>query len=170
MLIAQVLAGGLLLAFGRRLFWLFVAACGFAIGLRLTNHLLVTRSDWRALIVALAAGVLGALLALFFQHLAIGVAGFLAGALIAVGVLDRLGLHGDASFWIAFVIGGVLGAVLIKIIFDWSLIALSSLAGSSLIVEALQLRKMPEFLLWLLLFGIGVALQVAQMRRKARSP
>ncbi len=170
MLVVQVIAGGLLLAFGRRLFWLFVAACGFAVGLRLTNQFLVTRSDWLALIVALAAGVFGALLALFFQHLAIGVAGFLAGALIAVGVLDRLGLQGDVSFWIAFVIGGVLGAVLIKIVFDWSLIALSSVAGSSLIVEALQLREGPEFLLWLLLLGIGVAVQVAQMHRKVRSP
>jgi hypothetical protein len=170
MLIAQVLAGGVLLAFGRRLFWLFVAACGFAVGLRLTNQFLVTRSDWLALVVALAAGVLGALLALFFQHLAIGVAGFLAGALIAVGLFDRLGFQGDASFWIAFVIGGVLGAVLMKIIFDWSLIALSSLAGSSLIVEALGLKEMPEFLLWLLLLGLGVALQVAQMRRTVRSP
>ena len=28
--VAQLVAGGLLLAFGRRLFWLFVAACGFA--------------------------------------------------------------------------------------------------------------------------------------------
>jgi len=170
MLVAQVIAGALLLAFGRRLFWLFVAVCGFAVGLRLTNQFLVTRSDWLALIVALAAGLFGALLALFFQHLAIGVAGFLAGALIAAGVLDRLGFQGDPSFWIAFVIGGVLGAVLIKIIFDWSLIALSSLAGSSLIVEALQLRERPEFLLWLLLLGLGVAVQVAQMRRNIRAP
>lgn len=170
MVIAQVLAGGLLLVFGRRLFWLFVAACGFAVGLRLTNQFLVTRSDWLALIVALAAGVLGALLALFFQHLAIGVAGFLAGALIAVRLLDRLGVQGDASFWMAFVIGGVLGAVLMKIVFDWSLIGLSSLAGSSLIVEALRLKEMPEFLLWLLLLVLGVAVQVAQMRRKVRSP
>lgn len=167
--VGHLLVGGLLLAFGRRLFWLFVAVCGFAVGLRLTDWFVGTRSEWLDLIVALAVGVLGALLALFFQHLAIGVAGFFAGALIAVRLLDRLGFQGDVLFWIALVIGGVLGCILMKIVFDWSLIGLSSLAGSSLIVEALRWRDMPGFLLWLLLFVLGVAVQVAQFRRTRRS-
>jgi hypothetical protein len=162
--VGDLLVGGLLLAFGRRLFWLFVAACGFAVGLRLTDRFVGTRSDWLNLIVALAVGVLGALLALFFQHLAIGVAGFFAGALIAVRLLDSLGFQGDVLFWMALVIGGVLGSVLMKIVFDWSLIGLSSLAGSSVIVEALRLKGAPGFLLWLVLIGLGVAVQAAQTR------
>ncbi len=170
LVVAHLAAGALLLAFGRRLFWLFVAACGFAVGLTLTNRFLEARSDRLALIVALAMGLLGALFALLFQRLAIGVAGFLAGALIAVHLLDRLDLGGVVFFWMGFVIGGVLGAVLMKTVFDWSLIGLSSLAGSSLIIEALQLREMPGFLLWLVLLVLGVATQVAQMRRKARLP
>jgi len=168
MLIAQIIAGGLLLAFGRRLFWLFVATCGFAVALTLTSRFFVTWSGWLALIVSLAAGVLGAMLALLVQRLAIGVAGFLAGALISIHLLDTLGLQGGVVFWMAFVIGGVLGAVLMETVFDWSLIGLSSLAGSSLIVEALRFREMLGFLLWLTLLVGGVTVQVAQMRHKER--
>jgi hypothetical protein len=164
MLVAHMLAGGLLLAFGRRLFWFFVAACGFAAGITLTNRFLETRSDWLALIVGLVVGVLGGLLALFFQRLAIGVAGFLAGSLIAVRLLDRLGFQEGPFFWIALVIGGIVGAVLMKLVFDWSLIVLSCLAGSSLVVEALLLREMPGLLLWLILLAVGITAQAAQMR------
>jgi len=169
MLVAHLLAGGSLLVFGRRLFWLFVAACGFAVGLTLANRFVLTRSDWLALIVAIAAGALGALIAVVFQRLAIGVAGFLAGVLIAVRLLDALDLRAGALFWIAVVIGGVLGAVLMETVFDWSLIGLSSLAGSSVIVEALRLKGAPGFLLWLVLIGLGVAVQAAQTRHTAQS-
>ena len=167
MLIANLLAGGLLLAFGRRLFWLFVAACGFAVALTLTNRFLETWPDWLAILTGLGIGVLGALLALFFQWLAIGVAGFLAGALIATRLLDALGLEGAVLFWIALLIGGLCGAALMEIVFDWGLVGLSCLVGSSLIVKALQVREVPGILLWLSLFVLGVAIQVAQRHPRA---
>jgi len=168
MLVVQALVGGLLLTFGRRLFWLFVAACGFAIGLTLTTRFSTVRSEWLTLVVALGAGALCALLAVFFQRLAIGVAGFLAGALIVGNLFTALDLKEGIFFWVAFGIGGVLGATLMGVLFDWGLIALSSLAGSSLIVEVLQLPVLPGFLIWLALLGLGITVQVAQMRQRNR--
>jgi len=170
MLIAQLLAGGLILTFGRRLFWLFVAACGFTVGLSLASRLLPTQPEWLVLLIGVAIGVLAALLAVFFQRVAIGVAGFLAGAVIASNLLGILALQGDAFFWVAFGIGGVLGAVVMEIVFDWGLIALSAFAGSSLVVGALQLPIRPACLLWLALLGLGLAAQIAQMRQQGRLP
>lgn len=46
MLVSQLLVGVVLLLFGRRLFWLFVAACGFAVGLNLAPQLTSTQSEW----------------------------------------------------------------------------------------------------------------------------
>ncbi len=167
MLLAQVLAGGLLLTFGRRLFWLFVAACGFGIGLTLTARLSASQHEWLTIVVAVAAGALCALLAVFFQRLAIRVAGFLAGALTAGYLFTAFDLQKELFFWLIFAIGGIVGAILLGILFDWSLIALSSLAGSSLIVEVLPLPIVPQLVLWLVLLGLGIAIQVAQMRKRS---
>jgi hypothetical protein len=170
MLAAQLLAGGVLLVFGRKLFWLFVAACGFAVGLSLITRLFTIRSEGLILVIAMAAGVLAALLALAFQRLAIGVVGFLAGAWLAGDLIISLGLYGDAVFWTGCVIGGVLGAVLLEILFDWGLIALSALAGSLLIVQCLRLPILPGRLLRLGLLVLGIAVQAAHMRRTGRGP
>jgi hypothetical protein len=171
MLVSQLLAGVVLLLFGRRLFWLFVAACGFAVGISLAPQLTTTPSQWRALLIALTLGVLGALLGLLFERLAIGVAGFLAGAYIAIRLLGVLGFQGPFAFWVAFVVGGLIGAVLLGMVFDWSLIGLSALAGSLLIADAAHLPPSGNrgLLLWLGLLVFGVVVQAAQMRGKARS-
>ena len=48
------------------------------------SDLLHVQPEWLALVIAMAAGVLGALVATFVQKLAIGLAGFLAGAFLIV--------------------------------------------------------------------------------------
>jgi hypothetical protein len=171
MLVSQLVAGVVLLVFGRRLFWLFVAACGFAAGLSLAPQFTTTQSHGMALLIALTLGVLGAVLGLLFERLAIGVAGFLAGAFIAIRLLVVLDLRGPLAFWVAFVIGGLIGALLLGMVFDWGLIGLSSLAGSFLLVDAAHLspsgnRGLP---LWLGLLVFGVVVQAAQMRGRLRS-
>jgi Domain of unknown function (DUF4203) len=171
MLTAQIVIGGLLLFFGRKLFWLYVAACGFAVGLTMATRMLGVQPEWLALLIGLGAGVLGALVAVFFQPLAIGVGGLLAGGFIAAAIAGGIGLQGDAFFWVAFVLGGVLGAILLVALFDWGLIALSSLLGASLIVPALHLPRTTAFVVWLGLLLLGVAVQAALMRpeRKERA-
>ncbi len=109
MIAVQILIGALLLAFGRRLFWLFVGVCGFAAGLYVASQLVAAQSEWLALLVALSAGAVGALLAIFFQRLAVGVAGFLGGALIAGSAFDALVLREAVLYWVALGIGGSLG-------------------------------------------------------------
>ncbi len=171
MFVSQLLVGAVLLMFGRRLFWLFVAACGFLAGLSLAPQLTSTESQWKTLLIALMLGVLGALLGLLFERVAIGVAGFLAGAYIANRLLTVLSMQGPIAFWVAFVVGGLIGALLLGMIFDWSLIGLSSLAGSFLIMEAVHVPPSGNraLLLWLGLLTFGVLIQAAQMRGKGQS-
>jgi len=168
MLFVTVVIGGLLLLFGRKLFWFFVAACGFAGGLTIATRWLSVRPEWLAFLIALGAGVLGALLAVFFQRLAIGVGGFLAGAFITVSIAGRFGFEGGAVFWAAFVVGGIVGAMLMAGIFDWGLILLSCLSGSSLIVEAFRSPQVPGLMVWAGLLVTGVAVQAAMMRHEKR--
>src|ERR1041384_2791841 len=107
----SALVGLALLLFGRRLFWLFVAALGFAIGLQLAPYLSHNPPLWLSLLLSL--GLLGALLAIMLQKLAIGIAGFLVGGRVAVGVAAALWINYAHYSIITFVIGGILGALLI---------------------------------------------------------
>ena len=166
MLVVPIVVGLLLLLFGRKLFWLYIAACGFAVGLTMAIQIFSVQPEWLALLIGLGAGVLGALLAVFFQRLAIGIGGFLAGAFIAVTVARGVGFEGGPSFWVTLVLGGIVGAMLMVMLFDWGLIALSSLLGSSLIVPVFQLPRTAAFLAWAGLFGLGVAAQAAMIRHE----
>ena len=92
--IISVIVGAAILLFGRKLFWLFVAALGFAVGLEIAAYFMHEPPVWMTLVIALGLGVLGALLAILLQKLAIAVAGFIAGgrlaSALAGGILRRL--------------------------------------------------------------------------------
>lgn len=170
MLFATIVIGGFLLLFGRKLFWLSVGACGFATGLALTTRMFSGRPEWLAVLIGVGAGVLGALIAVIFQRLAIGVGGCLAGAFIAVSMAGRLNLEEGVGFWGMLVLGGVVGALLVVALFEWGLIALSCLCGASLIVGALRLPETSAVVAWLGLLVLGVAGQAAMLRHDRGSP
>ena len=161
--IGRVFVGLLLLVLGRRLYWLFVAGMGFLYGLELAPRLLPGRSETVIVIVALALALVGALVAVVATKIALGMIGFAAGGGIGVLLLGNLGIDSGAVALGVFVIGGLLGAVLLLVLFDWTLIALSSLAGGSLIVTSAQrLLEIPPIAatpLVLVLAVIGALIQ-----------
>jgi hypothetical protein len=163
LLISRFLVGLLLLVLGRRLYWLFVAGIGFVYGLELAPLLLPERSESLVVIVALALALACALLAVVATKIVLGLIGFAAGGGIAVLLLGNLGIHGGAVALGVFAIAGVLGAVLMLLLFDWTLIALSSLAGASLIVSSAQrLLEIPPIagmVLALVLAAAGALIQ-----------
>jgi len=160
-MILRLAVGAALLVLGRKLFWLFVAAVGFAAGWTVMSDLLHVQPEWLALVIALAAGVLGTLLATFVQKLAIGLAGFLAGAFLATGLVSMLNLAAAPWAWVAFIVGGILGALLLGAAFEWALVGLSSLAGAMLVANALELSSTMHLLVLVGLFVLGVIIQSA---------
>src|SRR6266496_2774591 len=91
--IVGALIGAVTLLFGRKLFWLCVAAVGFAAGVEIAPHLVHEPSPLLALAVALVLGLIGALLALFLQKVAIAVLGFLAGGKLAGAIAAAFFVH-----------------------------------------------------------------------------
>ncbi len=169
-MIVRLLVGGVLLILGRKLFWLFVAAVGFAAGWAVATDLLNVQPEWLALVLALAVGVVGALIAQFVQRVAIGLAGFLAGAFLALSLVRLLDLQAAWWGWLAFLVGGILGAVLLGAAFDWALIGLSSLAGAMLVAGALNLSSTGHLLVLIGLFLVGVIVQSALHRGADKKP
>ncbi|MEX0787359.1 MAG: hypothetical protein WD906_06060 [Anaerolineales bacterium] len=170
MIVLQWLVGGALLFLGRKLYWFFVGAVGFIVGLTLAAQWLQGRSELVILLVGILIGVVGAVLAMFLQRVALTLAGFLAGGYVALGLTGLAGGEALRVTLLPFLLGGAVGALLILFLFDWALILLSSLTGSSVIVQSLDLGPTLQVLLFLVLLAVGIASQASLMRRQAASP
>lgn len=177
MSLIQALVGIASLFFGRLLFWLFVGAAGFVAGFELALAFLGDQAFWLALVVALVAGVLGSILAAFAQRLAVAVAGFVAGGYLLLNLVRLLATAGGPPNTVAailYVAGGLIGAVLLSLLFDPALILLSSALGATLLTQAvsawLNLGRPALAVVFVLLFFLGVAAQwgVQRERREAR--
>ena len=146
---------------GRRLFWLFVGAVGFAVGLRLGAELPSGQPEWIAILVALGAGVAGALLAVFFQWVAIALAGFAAGGHVVLVAAQLLGARTDGWVWLVAAAGGLLAAALLLWLWDAILVTLSALVGAALLVSLTHFGPTGAALAFALLFIAGVLIQAS---------
>jgi hypothetical protein len=165
MLLTKLVVGLAVLVLGRRLYWLFVGVAGFLAGLELGSWMLRDQPAWVALALGVILGLGGALLAVFFQYVAVGAAGFLVGAYGALRVLGQTGVPANAAVGLAVLVG-VLAAVLVILALDWALIVLSSLAGSALVTDALAPGPALGPLLFLGLAAAGVVVQASLLRRR----
>ncbi|MEO7166389.1 MAG: DUF4203 domain-containing protein [Spartobacteria bacterium] len=166
--IISVLIGVALLFFGRRLFWLFVAALGFAIGLQLAPYLSQNPPVWLSLVISLGLGLLGALIALLLQKIAVGIAGFIVGGRLAVALAAAFLVNHAHYSTITFVIGGVVGALLLLALFDWALIIFSSIEGARLIADVVHLPHAGTSILLVVLAIFGILVQAMMFRRRRR--
>jgi hypothetical protein len=162
--IVGALLGVVILFFGRKLFWLCVAAIGFAAGVEIAPHVAHEPSALLQLTIALVLGLIGALLAVFLQKIAIAVLGFLAGGKLAGAIAAAFFVHYAQSSTIIFVIGGIIGAILLLVLFDWALIVVSSLIGAHLVQSAIVLPASGSTIVFIGLAVIGILVQAASLR------
>jgi hypothetical protein len=163
----QILIGVVLLFLGRKLFWVFVGAAGFITGLNVAETLLAGGQSWTRLAVGLIAAIIGAVLAIFLQKVMVAVAGFLIGGYLILELLQAANVI-LPPIWVlaAYIVGGIIGAILVIGLFDWALIILSSIAGAVMITHGLHLTGSSAGILALALIILGVAVQASLMRRR----
>jgi hypothetical protein len=164
--VLNIFVGIALLILGRKLFWLFVACVGFAVGFTYAQQLRLTQSGLMILVVALVLGLIGALLAIFLERVAIALAGFVAGGYTTMAMMTLFDIEGGQLLWLVYVIGGIIGALLLFFIFDWALIALSSIIGAALIIQQLEFSPTLKMTLFFGLLLAGFVFQTALLRRE----
>jgi len=152
--------GVLLLLFGRRAFWIFVAAVGFMAGLTLATTVIRAQPEVVILLIAIAAGIVGAFLAIMLEGAAILIAGFLAGGYLATSLAVTLGMTIASGNWLIYIIGGIIGLVLVAAIFDWAIILLSVLLGTEIIMTFL--RSSVSTYYWWVFLGLAVVGVIVQ--------
>jgi hypothetical protein len=158
----RLISGVLLLFLGRRLFWLFVGILGFLSGAMFAARFFANVSDWMLLLIAFVCGLIGVLLAIFLQRAAVAIAGFLAGGLFAATLMEALNFNVAPA--IPYLIGGILGAILISVLFDWALIILSSLTGAILVARSLPLESGIAHVVFVVLWILGVIVQARLLK------
>ena len=165
--ILSILIGAVVLFFGRKLFWFCVAAVGFAAGVEIAPHLMHEPTPVLQLSVAIVFGFVGALLALFLQKVAIAIAGFLAGGKLAMALVAAFSVQGANYPGITFIVGGIIGAILLLSLFDWALIVMSAVVGAYLIGHTIVLPSTGSTILFVGLAVLGIVVQAAAFRRRA---
>jgi hypothetical protein len=168
LMLINLVVGLALLFLGRRLFWLFVAGVGFIVGAMLTTFFFEGQSELVTLLVAVGVGLVGAMISVFLQRALVAIAGFLAGGYVVYTLLLSLGYEPWA--WMGFLGGGIVGGVLVLIVFHWALILLSSLIGSTVIVESLPLDTTFATVTFLGLCALGIFVQARQMSSMKSKP
>ncbi len=170
--IFDLILGLVLLVAGRRLFWLLVGAIGFVIGVMLANQFF-HGSELTVVLAGLVLGLIFALLAIFLESVAIGIAGFLGGGYVLLSIAGMLGLNqttnNNLMTWVIFAVGGVIGVILVALLFSWALITISSLAGASMVVSAFGMTAATAGLVFIGLVIAGVLIQGTAMRREDRA-
>ena len=159
----NILIGLILLLAGRRLFWLFVACVGFASGYHYAQQIWAVHSPVLLLILTIGVGALGAILAIFFQKAAIVIAGFAAGGYIVLTLFDQVARLPAQMAWLPYIIGGIVGAIVLFFVFDWALIVLSTLTGAILIVQMAAFNPGIETALFIALVIAGMVFQAKTM-------
>lgn len=168
--IVQIAVGVLLLTLGRRLFWLFVSAIGFVAGLYLATQLFQGQPEWVLVSIGLLGGLLGVGLAVLLQSVAIAAAGFFAGGYLALNLMNVFDGVSPSLTWVPFVIGGIIGLILLSVAFSWGLIILSSFTGATFIVRAVDLSSLLSTILLVVLVAVGIAIQANLKSRQRKMP
>jgi hypothetical protein len=154
-----LLVGLAVLLFGRRLFWLFVGAAGFAVGLHLAPTV-IQGPEWLVVVAALVLGIVGAVLAVVFQWLAVGLGGFAAGVEGGLAAAAALGWSGQWVWGLAFA-AGIVVAALVLMLWDPVLILLSALVGAALLVPLAPVSAGVRPWIFIGLAVVGIAFQVS---------
>ena len=155
------------LLLGKRLFWLFAAIVGFAVGWWLTGLLLPSTTDpiLRVIIGIIAGLILGGL-SRFLGKWAIRIVAAIAGFVILPLLLSNLRMMGGLPESVWAVIGAILGFVFALFLADWTLIFLSSILGAGLILNGAQvfvtLSEAIRLIAGVILVIVGVVVQSRQ--------
>lgn len=164
--VLALIVGAVLLVAGRRLFWLAVGAAGFVLALVVALRFLDPEPLWLLLVLALVAGVAGAVLAILLQRLAVALAGFLAGGWAGLALWIQLG---GAEGWPAlgaFLVAGLIVAIVAGAVFELALVVVSALIGALLVAGGIGADGLFGLALVAVLTVAGSLVQSSFRRRR----
>jgi hypothetical protein len=161
MTVIRGVIAGILLFLGRELNFLFAAAMAALIGLRLTPLLPPQWPAWTDYAFMGALAILAATITLINERVGYFLSGFLAGGYFLIEYYQP----GVLTFpLLPFIVGAVIGSIIIGIFTEWALMVVSCLIGAYYVTNLFTLSPTAEILVGSGLFIIGALTQVILMR------
>ena len=152
---------GILLFLGRELNFLFAAAMAAFIGFRLTPLLPPQWPGWTDYAFMGVLALIAAAVTLRNERVGYFLSGFLAGGYFIIEYFEPGVLTVP---WLLFLIGGVIGSLIIGIFTEWALMVVSCIIGAFYVTNLFTLSPTAEILVGSGLFIIGALTQVILMR------
>ena len=166
MLISRAVLGAVLLFLGRELNFLFAGAMAALIAVELTPLLPPEWPAWSDTAFILGLGVLAGLVPAINERAGYFLSGFLAGGYY----LSEYYVPGVLLLsLLPFVVGGVIGSIIMGIFTEWALMVVSCLVGALYVTDLFRLSRTARTLIQAGLFIIGALTQVILMRMQKQS-
>lgn len=159
--IARGVIGGILLFLGRELNFLFAGAMAGLIGFRLTPVLPAEWPGWYDYVFMGALAIIAAVIVIVNERVGYFLSGFLAGGYFLIEYYEP-GLLTVPL--LPFLVGGVIGALILGIFTQWALMLVSCLFGAYYVTNLFILSPIAQILVGSGLFIIGAITQVLIMR------
>jgi hypothetical protein len=166
MLIVRGVIGGILLFLGHELNFLFAGAMAALLSLRLLPLLPPQWPSWADYVFIIGIGVIAAVVVLLNERLGYFISGFLAGGFLLV---EYYAPNAQTVPWLPFVIGGIIGALVLGMFTDWALILVTAIIGASYLMNLFVLDPMLEILIGAGLFVVGALTQVIIMQQQKQA-
>ena len=161
MLVLRGVIGAIFLFLGRELNFFFAAAMAAFIALRLTPILPPNWPQWSEYAFIGVLALLAAAIAIVNERLGYYLSGFLVGSSFLVELYEPGVLTLPL---LPFLIGGVIGSVVMGIFTEWALVVISCLVGAYFLTSLFTLSSMAKTLVGAGLFIIGALTQVILMQ------
>jgi hypothetical protein len=159
-----IVLGFVLLTTGQQLPWLFVAAAGFVLGNFLGQQPFLALSGVNLMLFSLGTAIIGGLLVIFFRRIMLVIAGFLAGAYLCYYLPLALGWSTAWISWWVLLLAGTISAALILIWNSLPLILITSLTGSTLVIQYTSFTQFSELIVFVIFFLFGITAQWVLMQ------
>ncbi len=168
--IIDVGIGFMLLITGRPAYWLFTGSIAYWIGGYFAERFTLFVLQWNSVFVSLLFATLGIFSAFLFHRWAARLAGFIAGGFLVYNLPVALGAQADWATPLYFVIGGVIGFVLLLLSFDFALLVISALTATTFILRTIHIGNLDQASMFLVLTVLGIIAQYLILQYAKPSP
>lgn len=162
MTLLTILIGIALIILGRKALWLGIFSGSFLAASQILSYILFDQAESTIWILsAITAGII-LMVYLTLEKAMVVILGVLGGGFLALSVVNPLNIIATDTFpakFAVFVAGGLIGVLLMKIVFEWTMKSLTALIGAYLISSFLIGQPIFQLLVLVVLSIVGIAIQ-----------
>jgi hypothetical protein len=161
MILITILVGITIIILGRKSLWLGVFSASFVFASQTLTYFLFDQPQTTIWIIS---GVISGIILIIYltlEKVMLTVLGALTGGYLAIITFSALNLISMDTYVLKFFVfagGGVIGVLLIKLVFDWAMKVLSALIGAYLVSSILAGQPIFQLVVLAILTIAGVAI------------